>query len=52
MEGGGVGRAHHQRLRARAGKLAADVCLVSDTGILAPDQPVITYGLPACGRAR
>jgi acetylornithine deacetylase/succinyl-diaminopimelate desuccinylase-like protein len=28
-----------------AEKLAADVCLVSDTGILAPDQPVITYGL-------
>ena len=30
---------------AHADKLHADVCLVSDTGILAPDQPVITYGL-------
>ena len=30
---------------AHADKLRADVCLVSDTGILSPDQPVITYGL-------
>lgn len=26
-------------------KLAADVCLISDTHILAPDQPLIIYGL-------
>ena len=26
-------------------RLAADVCVISDTGILSPDQPVITYGL-------
>ncbi len=26
-------------------QLAADLCLISDTGMLAPDQPVITYGL-------
>lgn len=30
---------------AHTDKLAADLCLISDTGILAPDQPVITYGL-------
>ncbi len=30
---------------AHAEQLAADVCLISDTGILAPDRPVITYGL-------
>lgn len=30
---------------AHTAKLAADLCLISDTGILAPDQPVITYGL-------
>jgi acetylornithine deacetylase/succinyl-diaminopimelate desuccinylase-like protein len=26
-------------------KLAADICLISDTAILSPDQPAITYGL-------
>ncbi|MEM7134452.1 MAG: dipeptidase [Chloroflexota bacterium] len=26
-------------------KLAADLCLISDTGILSPTQPLITYGL-------
>lgn len=26
-------------------KLAADACLISDTGILSPIQPVLTYGL-------
>jgi acetylornithine deacetylase/succinyl-diaminopimelate desuccinylase-like protein len=26
-------------------KLAADIALISDTGILSPDQPSITYGL-------
>ncbi|MEM7342911.1 MAG: dipeptidase [Chloroflexota bacterium] len=26
-------------------KLAADLCLISDTGMLSPQQPVITYGL-------
>jgi acetylornithine deacetylase/succinyl-diaminopimelate desuccinylase-like protein len=26
-------------------KLAADVCLISDTSIISPDQPCITYGL-------
>lgn len=30
---------------AHADKLAADVCLVSDTHILSPDQPSIIYGL-------
>jgi len=30
---------------AHTAQLAADLCLISDTGILAPDQPVITYGL-------
>ena len=30
---------------AHTEQLAADLCLISDTGILAPDQPVITYGL-------
>ena len=26
-------------------KLAADVCVISDTGMISPQQPVITYGL-------
>ncbi|MCX6044676.1 MAG: dipeptidase [Chloroflexi bacterium] len=30
---------------AHVEQLAADLCLISDTGMLAPDQPVITYGL-------
>ncbi|MCY4081049.1 MAG: dipeptidase [Caldilineaceae bacterium] len=32
-------------LPSEAEKLAADVCLISDTHILAPDQPLIIYGL-------
>ncbi len=32
-------------LPAATEKLAADVCLVSDTHILSPDQPMIIYGL-------
>ena len=32
-------------LPAETEKLAADVCLISDTHILAPDQPLIIYGL-------
>ena len=32
-------------LPAETEKLAADVCLISDTHILAPDQPMIIYGL-------
>lgn len=28
-----------------ADDLAADLCLISDTGILSPDQPVLLYGL-------
>ena len=32
-------------LPAKSGKLSADVCLVSDTHILSPDQPMIIYGL-------
>lgn len=39
------GRTINAYVPDHAEKLAADVCLVSDTGILAPDQPVITYGL-------
>ena len=39
------GRTINAYVPAHADKLTADVCLVSDTGILAPDQPVITYGL-------
>ena len=30
---------------AHVEKLAADACLISDTGILSPTQPVLTYGL-------
>ena len=30
---------------AHTAQLAADLCLISDTGMLAPDIPVITYGL-------
>lgn len=30
---------------AHRAQLAADVCVVSDTGILAPDQPSMVYGL-------
>ena len=32
-------------LPAETGKLSADVCLVSDTHILSPEQPMIIYGL-------
>lgn len=32
-------------LPAQTEKLSADVCLVSDTHILSPDQPMIIYGL-------
>jgi acetylornithine deacetylase/succinyl-diaminopimelate desuccinylase-like protein len=32
-------------VRAHAGELVADVALISDTAIVAPDQPSITYGL-------
>ena len=32
-------------LPAETEKLAADVCLISDTHILGPDQPMIIYGL-------
>lgn len=39
------GRAIAEYVPANTAKLAADVCLISDTGMLAPDQPVITYGL-------
>lgn len=38
-------RAIAEYVPAHTDKLAADLCLISDTGILAPDQPVITYGL-------
>ncbi len=30
---------------AETGKLAADVCVISDTHILSPEQPLIIYGL-------
>jgi acetylornithine deacetylase/succinyl-diaminopimelate desuccinylase-like protein len=32
-------------VRAHAAELSADVALISDTAIVAPDQPSITYGL-------
>lgn len=32
-------------LSKNRGKLAADVCIVSDTAVISPDQPSITYGL-------
>ncbi|MBX3013636.1 MAG: dipeptidase [Caldilineaceae bacterium] len=38
-------RAIAEYVPAHTEQLAADLCLISDTGILAPDQPVITYGL-------
>ena len=39
------GKAIAAYVPAHAEKLAADACLISDTGILAPTQPVLTYGL-------
>lgn len=41
-----IGSPHLQPwVEAHAAQLAADVALISDTAIVAPDQPSITYGL-------
>ena len=41
-----VGSEHLERfLRERRGELDADVIVVSDTAMLGPDQPALTYGL-------
>lgn len=39
------GRAIAAYIPKQQTKLAADLCVISDTGMLAPDLPVITYGL-------
>jgi acetylornithine deacetylase/succinyl-diaminopimelate desuccinylase-like protein len=39
------GQAIEEYVPRHVDKLAADACLISDTGILSPTQPVITYGL-------
>ncbi|MEM7333486.1 MAG: dipeptidase [Chloroflexota bacterium] len=39
------GQAIEAYIPAHQEKLKADVCVISDTGILSPEQPVITYGL-------
>ncbi|MCP4221101.1 MAG: dipeptidase [bacterium] len=35
----------HRYLEANPGRLAADVCLISDTALLSPDQPILNCGL-------
>ena len=39
------GKAIAKYIPANTAKLAADLCVISDTGMLSPQQPVITYGL-------
>ncbi|MGB1252098.1 MAG: dipeptidase [Candidatus Promineifilaceae bacterium] len=39
------GEAIEAYIPAHTNKLSADVCVISDTGMLSPQQPVITYGL-------